>query len=315
MLMPVRVSPRCGAWASRVLAAGLSLFAVLGPASAHAAPEATPEATREASSGSVEPIVSAPQASSGSVEPVAPALAAAPSPTDMGAVQATYAEGRAQFETFDYRGAIETWTRAYGQLGDTPHEREIKAVLLYNIAMAHQHAYAQDEDAAHIQQSIALLEKYLDEYKHLYEATDEHRRHVAEVEANLDELRGAPVPTSRVVVPVVVPAKVKVRALLREDPELSVRYRRGRSLVTGGAVLIAVGGSLLIATLQFVPDYGPGDIDLPIMAGLSGTALAAGAAMLGAGIPIKRRAIREAQARVAFTPQFGPAHVGMQLRF
>src|SRR5690606_20838894 len=101
-------------------------------------------------------------------------------------------------------------------------EREIKAVLLYNIAMAHQHAYGQDQDRTHVRQSIALLEKYLDEYKHLYEATDERRQHVAEVETNLAELRGqaGPAPVyARPVAPVVVPAKVRVRALLREDPE------------------------------------------------------------------------------------------------
>lgn len=236
--------------------------------------------------------------------------------SSMAELQPLYEEGKAKFETYDFRGAIEAWTVVYAQLGDTPHERQIKNDLIYNIAMAHRHAFEQDRDKAHLRQAIQLLHSYIDEFKSLHEATEDRQQHIAEVESQIWEItvQTRPVPPPAVVAP--PSERSQIRTLLRTDPELSVSYRRGRSMVTAGAILTGVGGTMFILGLSY-GDLEPSNSSIRgiVLASLGGSALATGIALLGVGIHTKRKTKRAALDRLVVTPQWGPRLTGVSTSF
>ena len=73
-----------------------------------------------------------------------------------------YKKGKAQYETFDYAGAIETWTAAYALVPED--SLQVKIEISYNLASAHEQAYALDGDRQHLQQAKLLLETYAETY-------------------------------------------------------------------------------------------------------------------------------------------------------
>lgn len=87
-----------------------------------------------------------------------------------------YDEGRARFDTFDYEGAVELWTQAYGQLPTDADE--IRNKMVYNIATAQQLAYDVDRDPTHLRQAKLLLEHYIKSYQALHVRTPETKAEV-----------------------------------------------------------------------------------------------------------------------------------------
>jgi hypothetical protein len=82
-----------------------------------------------------------------------------------------YDEGKAKFDTVDYVGAIDSWTRAYAK---TPESAPgVRNAMVYNIATAREKAYEIDGDVQHLRQAIRLLQSYVDSYKALYAKTPE----------------------------------------------------------------------------------------------------------------------------------------------
>jgi hypothetical protein len=82
-----------------------------------------------------------------------------------------YEEGKARFDTVDYVGAIDLWTKAYAK---TPESAAgIRNAMVYNIATAREEAYALDGDLMHLRQAILLLQTYVESYKRLYAKTAE----------------------------------------------------------------------------------------------------------------------------------------------
>lgn len=239
--------------------------------------------------------------------PADPAMAPAaevPEPADL---QSLYLEGKAKFETYDYAGAIATWTEVYARLGQSDHEREIQLDLIFNIAVAHELAFEQDHDRTHLTQAKQLLESYVEGYKNLYEATDEHRAHIDQVEQRIAALDARPVPVPPPASLAPPSPKSQLRALLRSDPELHSAYRRSRHMVTAGAILLGVGGTLLISgaanlSVQHDPVFPSTESTLMIV---GSTAIVTGAIVLGVGIATKRRTIHEARGRIVFAPSIG----------
>jgi len=249
-----------------------------------------------------------------------PATAGAPSAAQATDVKELYDQGTARYETFDYAGAIAAWTQVYAMLGASEEERRFKASVLYSLGLAHEFAYGQDHDLRHLHQSVQLLQKHLAEMRALYPESPEGASHLAEVEARVAaiEQRIAATATASVPQPTAVrvpvaPRKPTARDVLRRDPELGAQYRRGRNLITAGAVTMGVGGVIAITTLSlFVQDrfglYRSYEI---AMGTIAGAAVVTGAVLLGIGVPMKRAALRTAESRLTLLPVVGPQWTGI----
>lgn len=72
-----------------------------------------------------------------------------------------FSQGQDRFETSDFAGAIDLWTRAYENLPDGPELAATRALLLANIAQAHVEAYAIDHEIDHLRRADVLFEDYL----------------------------------------------------------------------------------------------------------------------------------------------------------
>lgn len=252
---------------------------------------------------------------------------------DLTEVRDLYERGKAKFDTFDYKGAVELWTLVYSKLGDSAVERQIRNDVIYNIAMAQERGFELDNDITHLRQAVALLRKYVDEYKTLYQATPEGRKEVAGVEARIAELEqqitratgeSPPAPEeleadtlepAEPVPPPVVPKSVQVREILRKDPVIGRQYKMGRNMVVAGAVTMGIGGALFLtfigwrATVALIDQpVGVGEI---VIASVGGSLVVTGAVLLGVGVPTRRKAIRTAESRVVWAPTFGPHGGGM----
>lgn len=101
-----------------------------------------------------------------------------------------YRRGHDRFETSDFDGAIELWTRAYEALPDGPKYRVTRATLLANLAHAHVKAFAIDEDPEHLRRADALFVSCLamtDEADvQTHETIEAERRKIAELLAQVE---------------------------------------------------------------------------------------------------------------------------------
>jgi chorismate mutase len=266
------------------------------------------------------------------LEPPSGATAAAPSepaatgeekPVDMDAVKRIYAEGKAKYDTHDYKGAIDKWTEALALLPPVTENREIRNDLVYNIATAQEKAYDIDKDLAHLRSARALLVDFVDEYKRLYTPTDEARAEVERVKdriAKLDERIAA----AEKNVPKVNPygtdnaeAKRKAQALqevFASDPELARQYKSGRGMIIGGSVMLGLGALSLLVAAASIPAASHSGPDRGINRGIAFAfgavgigGVVAGAVLLGIGVPKRKRALETAKSRVVIAPTLGPA--------
>lgn len=101
--------------------------------------------------------------------------------------RALYQEGLARFETFDYEGAVELWTKAYAELPEGADQ--VRNKLVYNIATAQQMAFEVDEDLQHLRRAVLLLEQYVQSFKALHQRTPEAQAEVDRANARVAELR------------------------------------------------------------------------------------------------------------------------------
>ncbi|MEM9462736.1 MAG: hypothetical protein AAGF11_51825 [Myxococcota bacterium] len=90
--------------------------------------------------------------------------------------RALYDEGKARFDTFDYQGAVDLWTKAYAKLPEDA--AGIRNRLVYNIATAQEKAFELDHDVEHLRRAQMLLESYIGNYKALVERTPESQAEV-----------------------------------------------------------------------------------------------------------------------------------------
>jgi hypothetical protein len=246
----------------------------------------------------------------------------------MDEVKQLYEEGKAKFDTYDYKGAVELWTKAYAKLPATEESREIRNNLAYNIATAQEKSFDLDGDVTHLRQARALLVKYVDEYKTIYRPTPEGRAEVKRVQERIADLdkriagaegtgTGQPQPTGQVTPPPQGPPKPSYVEILKSDPELSNQYRKGRGMIIGGSVMLAGGGLFMLTAVAIgttVGDSGGFTATPAIAVGVVGIGLAVGGAvLLGLGVPKRKRAVRaakeKANAQVSFTGD------GVRVRF
>ncbi|MEX1365311.1 MAG: hypothetical protein AB1Z98_19440 [Nannocystaceae bacterium] len=101
--------------------------------------------------------------------------------------RALYDEGRARFDTVDYEGAVELWTKAYAEL---PEDADgIRNQLVYNIATAQQLAYDVSHDLRHLRQAVLLLEQYIKSYKALHVRNEQTQAEVGKAQARIAQLQ------------------------------------------------------------------------------------------------------------------------------
>lgn len=123
-------------------------------------------------------------ASAGPEQASAPEAAMEP---DLERSHALYQEGLARFDTFDYEGAVELWTKAYAELPEDADQ--IRNKLVYNIATAQQMAFEVDDDLTHLRQAVLLLQQYIKTFKALHQRTPETEAEVERADARIAELR------------------------------------------------------------------------------------------------------------------------------
>lgn len=245
---------------------------------------------------------------------------AEPAEDDAGVTQARelHAQGRARYETLDYEGAIELWTRAYANIPAKEAYREIRNELVYNIATAREKAYDVDGDIKHLKRAKGLLEKYLAEFKTINEPTDANRHEAARVQKRLTALdekiaeveggeASAPAPTPAT--PELTPQQ-RAERLLATDPVLRKKHRSGRGMIIAGSITLGVG----LVVLSSLSSSGVrGDVGTGAGAGVLGGGLViTGLVLIPVGAKRFKAAKREARARVVMAPTLHPAGGGLQ---
>lgn len=239
-------------------------------------------------------------------------------------VKGLYDEGKARYETLDYEGAIDLWTRAYAKVPPSEANAAIRNNLVYNIATAQEKAFELDGDVTHLRQARGLLERYLEDHKALYGDSKEAKSETDKVETRIASLDrkiaakqsqdSAAKPGPAASAPVRPPSRKQAIAdEIRSDPVLYKRYKSGKGMIVGGSVSLGVGlVSAAIAGAAAV------DARVGAAAGVGAFALAAvvtGLVLIPIGAKRYKGAKREAEKRVPVTvvPLWGPQLTGVAL--
>ncbi len=255
--------------------------------------------------------------------------------------RALYDEGKARFDTFDYKGAVDLWTKAYAKLPDDA--SGVRNAMVYNIATAQEKAYEVDKDLQHLRQAVLLLEQYVKNYKAIYKRTPETKVEVDKAEARIASLKeriakaeggNDPTPPPNAAQPQFGGSGVDGISWTTghtppPDPELQEKNRKlaaeskktDRMLIAsyvclgvGGLFLLSGGGALFGGTRanNSNVDAGRGAI------GAGYGSLAVGVAGLGAGITLLviglgRQKRAEQDLLVSGSPVIGPGFAGASL--
>jgi hypothetical protein len=227
-------------------------------------------------------------------------------------------EAQTRFETADYAGAIDLWTKAYAALPEEPAYAQQRSVLVYQIAQASVEAYSLDPQVLYLRKAERLLTSYLE----TVDASDSET--IAAVEGQLAELREKIAAASPEPEPEPEsgsePEEVEATDLASAAEPAAAEdgdARPGRALMISGGVLIGLGAaSLGAATYGLVwgervdargeaaKDAGNDDVDfyrglldegttanrLALGAGIAGAVLVGvGAGLLGVGAAKSRK--------------------------
>lgn len=240
-----------------------------------------------------------------------------------------YKKGKAQYETFDYAGAIETWTAAYALV---PEESlQVKIEISYNLASAHEQAYALDGDRQHLQQAKLLLETYAETYALMDVELTERDAAIARANQRIEELDAKLASTTPATGSAPPPTPAGPTKFSEKNRILLEKQRSTERLLLGSYVVGGLGltvtlaglatwgfGSLTATTTDIVTDEEETDYSSR-NAGIAVTVI--GLAMTGAGIGMlvvalkRRREVQQGVVRIG--PSFTPGGVGLQtqLRF
>lgn len=171
---------------------------------------------------------------------------AAPAGVDLKAVGELVQAGQTRFETADYAGAIELWTKAYSALPEEPAHAAQRGVLVYSIAQACVEAYSLDPQVLYLRKAERLLVSY----QASLDPADAETR--AAVQTQIDDLRAKIAEATPVDAPEAEPerapeAEPEPDAVpVAPPPAAPVEApRRSRPLAITGAVLLGVGAATL----------------------------------------------------------------------
>ena len=237
-----------------------------------------------------------------------------------------FEEGAGKFETADYAGAIEAWTRAYSIVPNLPDYAATKAKLIANLASAQERAYAVDKETSHLNQAKILLESYQEAIPAIYTSTIEKEKEQAWVEDRLEKIDAE------------LQAAAEREAAAEEDQRQSEKtLEPGQGMIVTGAVLTGLGvAGLGVMVTGMVIGNGANDIDdiptndlnarearfdrgrmgnaLALAGGLGGAVLVGtGVALLAVGVKKKRAAGEEEKPEVSVVPALAPGFAGVGL--
>jgi hypothetical protein len=275
----------------------------------------------------------------------APSAGTLAEPAELTRAKQLYREGQAKFETFDYVGAIDLWTRAYSELPENPTNRAVRARLLFNISAARVAAYDIDHSAAHLRQAKKLMDKYLESIETTYgpdgsvgaearEALEWMQRIdtlLREIEAEEAERRAAS-PGHETESPTADVTAAPDTAAVDRPPQRRPNHRAltiagavvggagvaglgvmtmgllwGRAVEREGARRVEEDPTLTAANMRSLTRQGRTmNVLTYVGAGAGGAMLAAGAVLLGLGLSRPR-------ARTAAAPLLGPGTAGLWL--
>ena len=240
-----------------------------------------------------------------------------------------YKQGKAQYETFDYAGAIETWTAAYALVPED--SLQVKIEISYNLASAHEQAYALDGDRQHLQQAKLLLESYAETYALMDVDLTERDAAIARANQRIEDLDAKLANTTQATDSEQPPATSGPTKMSKENRILLEKQRSTERLLLGSYAVGSVGllvllsglatwglGSATATTTDIITDEEETDYSTR-NAGIAVTVL--GLAMTGAGVGMlvvalkRRKEVQQGVVRVG--PSFTPGGVGLQtqLRF
>ncbi len=268
--------------------------------------------------------------------------------------ESLYNEGRSLYETADYTGAIRLWTKAYAKLEWSPANAEIKAGLLYNLAGAHEEAYGINNDAAHLNKAVVLLERFEENIPKIYgEGADANaerdrvRQRMRRIQDKIDKAKAEGATTSPV-----DEAIDEAEDQARDEPaqqsgddaatpardDAKREKKPGKVLMIIGGVVTGIGvatGGAAIATgiisgqsndFSGIPeddfdertaqiDYGYRMNTVAVANAIaSGVLVAGGIALLLVGAKKKKQANEEKGSSARLAPTFGPQGAGLVIR-
>jgi hypothetical protein len=258
--------------------------------------------------------------------------------------RALYDEGKARFDTFDYEGAVDLWTKAYAKLPES--EAGVRNAMVYNIATAQEKAYEVDKEVQHLRQAVLLLEQYIKNYKVLYKKTPETKAEVDKAENRIATLReriaraergddmAAPPPTAGAPSPGLQSYDGITwssghnpppdPALQDKNRRLAHEEKKTDRMLIASYVTLSVGGVFLLGgagalaggrRLQTEDDPGAGAGAVGVGYGTLAFGLAAtvtGAVLLGIGLERRKKARNGTL--VAGTPVVAPGFTGAAVR-
>ena len=224
-------------------------------------------------------------------------------------------DGQVLFDTADFIGAIDRWTRAYATLPGAPDILTARNLLTYQIAQAHIEAHAIDGQPTHLRKAERLLSRYIEGL-----APEE-----AEARLSAEELREDLRQRIATAPPPVVIAEAPPPPPPRVDAP-----RRSNRLTLAAGITLGVGGALLVGTIvaalggRSIDRYGEravvrgaqsAELDELLTRGTRANQAAIGTAVAGALLVTTGVALlitgRVRRSPVALAPSFGHGLVGM----
>ncbi len=224
-------------------------------------------------------------------------------------------DGQVLFDTADFIGAIDRWTRAYAALPDAPDILTARNLLTYQIAQAHIEAHAIDGQPTHLRKAERLLSRYIEGL-----APEEAKARLSAEELREDlRQRIATAPPPVVIAEAPPPPPPRVDA-----------PRRSNRLTLAAGITLGVGGALLVGTIvaalggrridrdgerAVMRGAQSAELDELLTRGSRANQAAIGTAVAGALLVTTGVALlitgRVRRGPVAWAPTFGPGLVGM----
>lgn len=226
-----------------------------------------------------------------------------------------YRAGQARYDTSDYEGAIEEFTRAYQlmlEIDDPDARAAIGLALFFNMARAHTRAYDLDLDTSHLRAARELVDRY-------EAAGGEDAQGIAEIRREIEDRGSGP------------PSEIEAsRPDDLDHPDKGARQRPpGRGLTILGGVSLGATGAIfgvgiagLVLGGQARSDYadGPTRADRDAATGRGGSAntlaivgMVVGGVGLATGVTLIVLAVKKNRTRPAKTLAFSAKMRGHSL--
>jgi len=184
--------------------------------------------------------------------------------------QRLYQEGRARFDTIDYLGAIDLWTKAYALVRESEETQEIRAALVYNIASARVEAYKVDGEIRHLHQAKFLLKKYLREFDEIhgsgswdsFEESAKITKKLQEIDAQIEKAKAGEEPkAAEEATPAVPKTQPGVHPEQRDRPKRGPLAIAGIAVASSAAIPLGVMIAGLVRGQRLEDDFQQEDAD------------------------------------------------------